>query len=181
MYNWGEIKQEWLAGETMLSISQERDGRPTVSAISKKAKKENWSALVPSNKGRTKAAADRVDTRAKILDYLEHGATFKLAAEGAGISVSTLDKWRRADEDYDAACKQAAASVPLAAMKRIVGAANGGDIGAAKFVAERHPESKHDYGPAQPQGGGAPQIVINIPRHESELPAVNRVIEHQSE
>ena len=179
MYNWGEIRKEFLDGKTMVQISEDRGGKPTVGAISKRCKKENWRALATDGKTVRKGKLDCPEIRENILNWLENGATYKLAANASGVALRTLESWREKDGDFDAACQKAHAHVAAKAMKKIAEASDGGDLGASKWLAERHPESKHDFGPPQPQGGGAPQIVINIPRDESELPAVNRVIEHQ--
>ena len=181
MYNWAEIKQEWLDGKTMTVISEERDGRPTIGAISKKAKIEHWESVLPTNKGVRKPKVDSTDIRSAILDYLQHGATYTLAAAASGIHVTSLERWRRTDSKFDLACKQAHAMVPANAMRQIVLASESGDMGASRFLAERHPDSKHDLGPPQPQAGNAATIIFQIPRDVSELPAPNRVIEHDSE
>ena len=181
MYNWAEIKQEWLDGKTMTVISEERGSRPTIGAISKKAKQEHWEAMLSPNRGTRKPKADNPDIRSAVLDYLGHGATYTLAAAATGIHVTSLERWRREDEEFDLACKQAHAMVPTNAMRQIVLASESGDMSASRFLAERHPDSKHDLGPPQPQAGNAATIIFQIPRDVSELPAPNRVIEHDSE
>lgn len=178
MYNWGEIRQEYLDGKPMLHIARERNNRPSVGTISKRCKKENWRALTKDNKHPGFKRLDYPETRMGILDALTLGATYKLAAESNGIKPLTLADWRKNDPDFDMACRRAHSAVAAKAISKIVSASDNGDLGASKFIVERHPESKHDYGVAQPQGGTMPTIVINIPRDESELPAVNRTIEH---
>ena len=48
-------------------------------------------------------------TEAKILAVLDTGLSYKTAAEAAGVSETTLHRWRREDPEFDAECKAASA------------------------------------------------------------------------
>lgn len=177
-YDWHNIRADYLGGKTMEQISNERGGLPTPGAISKRCKKENWLALAPGRKNGAVATKDNPLVREQILESLENGSTYAIAARLVGISPDTLTRWRKNDIEFAAACQRAKASLPAAAMATIKQAIDGGDVGTAKWAAERHELTRMDYRtPDKNAGDGGLNITINIPRTEQEAVAVNRMLE----
>ena len=58
---------------------------------------------------RADAAKRAPENLASVLSAIEQGMSFAAAAEQAGISRGTLTAWRKADETFDALCREAAA------------------------------------------------------------------------
>lgn len=76
-------------------------------------------------------------TRATILRALRHGATYKRAAEAAGIHRDTLHEWMRNDADFSDDVKKAHGQMMQTALASIEKAAKEGTWQAAAWWLER--------------------------------------------
>lgn len=170
-YDWRAIRSRFLAGEKISHISRDMGGKPSVSAIWKKAQKENWEAFREGNpKANIPLRPDQDETKGKVLEFLAQGATLKLAAQAAGIHPDTLTNWRKSNPDFRDACDQARGRFAADHLAVIDQAGRAGDVKASQWLIERHPETRADYAPIKGEpGGGGIQIVLNIPRSEAEV------------
>lgn len=103
-------------------------------------------------------------TTRKIVHALRRGLTYKQAADYAGVSYSTLNRWRLAGREEDApepfrkfwkACARANADAALKAVDCINSAVEGGDWKAASFFLQRRypsewSHSNSDFDPTDP-------------------------------
>lgn len=103
---------------------------------------------------------------ATIAQAVEVGLTYELAANSAGVSLSTFERWRKRYGGFDERITVAEGRGALANMARIQKAAKGnddkdGDWRAAAWILEhRYPES---YGRSVQQhegAGGGPLTII---------------------
>jgi len=76
-------------------------------------------------------------TRATILKALRHGATYKRAAEAAGVAYETFRAWRAADPAFSAAVEKAHGQMMQTALASIEKAAKEGTWQAAAWWLER--------------------------------------------
>lgn len=81
----------------------------------------------------------------RILDALRIGATYKDAANAAGISYETFRSWQQGDPAFSAAIDQAEAEMAHNALVAIQAARESGDWHAAKWLLERR--RREDFGP----------------------------------
>ena len=87
-----------------------------------------------------------------ILEAIELGATYEIAAESAGISKSTLFAWLKRGrqetrgnfKDFLHSVKKAESAAAIGALKTIVSASNDGDWKAAAYLLERRHNYKRD-------------------------------------
>lgn len=93
------------------------------------------------------------ETRKKaIIEAIQLGATYEIAAENAGVSRSTLWNWLKKGEDETTgnfrtfldAFKKAEATAALGALRTIDTASKDGDWKAAAFLLERRHNYKRD-------------------------------------
>ena len=75
--------------------------------------------------------------RATILRALKHGASYKRAAEAAGISYETFRTWRESDPAFSAALQKAQAAMTAKALRAIEEAHQSGAWQAAAWWLER--------------------------------------------
>ena len=75
--------------------------------------------------------------RATILRALRHGASYKRAAEAAGISYETFRTWRESDPAFSAALQKAQAAMTAKALRAIEEAHQSGAWQAAAWWLER--------------------------------------------
>jgi len=152
-YDWNAIRGRYLSGEKPYAISKSLGGKPGASAIGKRRDKEGWDnyrtnvspeqdTIIPPSP----SAAERLGKREVVLQSLRDGATITLAAAVAGISRDTIHRWRKADDEYDCDCRQAMGEFGTAHLKKCVDASLNGDSAMSRFLIERHPSTKEDYG-----------------------------------
>jgi hypothetical protein len=81
------------------------------------------------------------ENRAKILQGLRLGMTYKLCAQYAGMSTQTLWDWISKDPDLSDACKEAEGANAAQALATIIKAAKKGNWTAGAWMLER----RHGY------------------------------------
>lgn len=89
----------------------------------------------------TKYSKERV---AQILDAVEKGATYEIAAGAAGISYQTLNEWRKDKPEFSEQLAAAEGRAGLKWLGRIEQAADQGTWQAASWLLERR--FPHQYG-----------------------------------
>jgi transposase len=106
---------------------------------------------------------------ARIVQAIELGATYELAAGYAGISFETLRVWRESKPAFSAALKDAEGRGAIGWLAKIEKAANEGTWQAAAWKLERR--YPHDYGKtvqeqqhSGPGGGPIEFASIDVPR-----------------
>lgn len=99
-------------------------------------------------------------TRATILKALRLGATYRLAAEAAGIHRDTLNQWMHDDPDFYDDVKKAEATMATNALRRIEQAAKEGTWQAAAWTLERR--YPHEYGRTVQEHTGEQALNITI-------------------
>ena len=112
--------------------------------------------------GRPSGLTDEV--RAKLLQALEVGATHRIAAQFAGVHVSTLQAWLAENREFSDAAKLSESKASIMSLAAIRTAAQGGQWQAGAWLLERrYPE---EYGRRQVevigQGGGPVQVQAQI-------------------
>lgn len=163
-FDWPLIRTRFEAGESLGQISRSLGGHPSKQAISKRARKEGWQVYDPGEK-----AVDVVDgvdaplmllssgqwgkctpeNKARVINALREGATYKIAAALIGISDRTLREWRQKDPGFAAMCEAAQAEdmqETMATLKRM----SRTDPNIAKFRAQRHRLTRDEYGNDEP-------------------------------
>ncbi len=95
--------------------------------------------------GRTSKLTDKA--QAAIVEALHLGATYRLAAESAGISEGTFYRWMNGDtprqRKFQKAIKAAQSNASLGALDKIQRAAEGGSWQAAAWLLERRHPSEY--------------------------------------
>lgn len=166
--NWVAIRKRFESGETAHAIAKSGAG-VTRQTIESRAKREGWydgASIVEKFKPPTTPSSKATpDTKRLILEYLQDGLSQKRAAALAGVAEHSVINWRKADEAFDAACRQAA---QVFAKRHIGNIARAGDIGdwrASAYLLERHPETKQDFGGTNTArlGAGGIQVILNVP------------------
>jgi transposase-like protein len=160
-FDWRLIQTRFESGESLGQISRSLGGHPSKQAISKRARKEDWEIY-----GTAENAVDLVDApmslltsgqwgkctpenKARVVNALREGATFKIAAALIGISDRTLRDWRKDDPAFAAMCEAAQAedmAETMATLKRM----SRTDANIAKFRASRHRLTRDEYGSDTP-------------------------------
>lgn len=118
---------------------------------------------------------DNSDLKVQVIESLKAGSTFKIAAAAAGVNEGTLINWRRADPDFETACRQARAQWAQSRIENVNVAADE-DWRAATWLLERHPETRDEFRGAEAAKGGGLTVVLNIPRSDAELRQVQGAI-----
>ena len=180
--NWERIRQRYEAGESANAIAKTVE--VSKQAILKHVKAKGWkqSQLGVNNlkrqaadnralatmatQGRAPIAfqhwwgKDTPESRAKILDALDKGATYELAAKAAGLSRMTLHDWRRKDPDFAEACEAAKANHVVEHVGVIDDAGRETrDWKASAHMLAKNPLTKAEWGEAK---GGGPSITVNL-------------------
>lgn len=104
-----------------------------------------------------------------IVQAIELGATYKLAAAAAGISDTTFEDWRNNKPAFSASIKEAEGRGAIKRLELIERAANEGSWQAAAWKLERrYPD---EYGKtvvnnqiSGPNGGAIPIVGIEVAR-----------------
>lgn len=96
----------------------------------------------------------------RILQALELGATYQLAANAAGISASTLNRWMREDEEFGDECRSSEGKAAVRWLAKIEQAASAGDWHAAAWKLERR--FPRDYGKRIVEHEGTVDYVIDL-------------------
>ena len=99
---WDQIQIRWLQGESASAISKSLGGKPTRQGINKRARRENWRQLPTVSKKHLELSPmqlgqDTPENRARVLELLQEGVSFNLAAGVIGVSRNTLLNWRKGD------------------------------------------------------------------------------------
>lgn len=69
----------------------------------------------------------------KILAILRAGVPLSAAARSVGVCKDTLEDWRKADEDFSAACEEAMGSAEASMTVRLIKQAEEGNVAAAIY------------------------------------------------
>lgn len=96
----------------------------------------------------------------RILQALELGATYQLAANAAGISATTLTRWMREDEEFGDECRSSEGKAAVRWLAKIEQAASAGDWHAAAWKLERR--FPRDYGKRIVEHEGTVDYVIDL-------------------
>lgn len=111
--------------------------------------------------------------RSIILRALRLGATYRLAAESAGMTYTTLNEWMHDDPEFSEAVKKAEATMATTALRRIERAAKEGTWQAGAWMLERR--YPHEYGRTVQEHTGEQALNITISRrHEGKHPGDSR-------
>lgn len=103
--------------------------------------------------------------RSTILRALKLGATYRLAAEAAGMTYTTLNEWMHDDAEFSEAVKKAEATRAQAAMRSIERAAKEGQWQAGAWYLERR--YPHEYGRTVQEHTGEQALNITISRRSN--------------
>ena len=176
--NWNAVRVRWEGGETAYSIAKTEP--VSRQGIDHRAKREGWLRLDESTDYAPMVAAERCEiikrpiqgseigkreqvTLAVILGAVSQGSSEGLAAKMAGIDPSTLTAWKR--EDPVLACEVGRArAIAGGGYIQCIHNASQTDWKAAAYMAERHPDTKGEFGRAAITGLPGPNIQINIER-----------------
>jgi hypothetical protein len=122
---------------------------------------------------------DKDDLKLQVIESLKEGSTFKIASAAAGVKENTLIGWRKADPEFETACRQARAQFAQRNIARVNNAASE-DWRAATWLLEKHPDTREEFKSAETaKGGGGIQVILQIPRSADEArDIVGQVIEH---
>jgi transposase len=96
----------------------------------------------------------------RILQALELGATYQLAANAAGISATTLTRWMKEDEEFGDECRSSEGKAAVRWLAKIEQAASAGDWHAAAWTLERR--FPRDYGKRIVEHEGTVDYVIDL-------------------
>ena len=80
--------------------------------------------------------AEQVVVRAKVIEYLKKGATYKNAAQAALISPQTLYNWRQ-EEGFNEQCEEARASVTITVTEALLNSCRDGNSSSIQFYLQR--------------------------------------------
>lgn len=163
---WDQIQVRWIQGESASAISKSLGGNPTRQGISKRAKRENWSQLPTVSKKHHELSPmqlgeDTPANRKKLLELLNEGVSYNLAAGVIGVARNTLLNWRKKDPVFAAQCRSAR-NRALADCAASVFNAREKDWKAGKYLLESARESREDYSTQQDRG--PIEVIINIDR-----------------
>ncbi len=96
----------------------------------------------------------------RILQALELGATYQLAANAAGISATTLHRWMKEDEEFGDECRSSEGKAAVRWLAKIEQAASAGDWHAAAWKLERR--FPREYGKRIVEHEGTVDYVIDL-------------------
>ena len=96
----------------------------------------------------------------RILQALELGATYQLAANAAGISATTLTRWMREDEEFGDECRSSEGKAAVRWLAKLEQAASAGDWHAAAWKLERR--FPREYGKRIVEHEGTVDYVIDL-------------------
>lgn len=186
--DWVLIRRRWEAGESGHRISKVMGGRPTRQAIDQRAKREQWSRAggLQGNGGEANPVVaatwldrcrgmtpcgtlDTPERRAQILSLIANGLPLVHATKHAGIDDETFRAYRARDPQLQALVDQAQAEFVRSQVDCVTTAAQGGDANSAKWMLERHPESRETFRPSAK--GGGPSVAIQINHGVDRRPA----------
>ncbi len=100
------------------------------------------------------------DRMKRIMQALELGATYEIAANAAGVSVNTLRRWMKEDEDFGDMCRESESKAAVRWLAKIEQAASAGDWHAAAWKLERR--FAKDYGKRIVEHEGQIDYVIDL-------------------
>ena len=200
--DWAACQADFAAGQSFGWLSK-RHG-VSRQAVSQRATREGWSrtpdgAAYAASKtakriyGPTTSADHRLVAQGgrsalaaqRVLDALRLGAPRSTAAKLIGVTPTALRNWADDDATFERAMAAAEADFSLRIVGNLSAAADRGDVGASKFLAERHPAMAGEFGPKVPEGGGGAGISISLVLPESAarqlMPAGGTTIEHSED
>lgn len=178
-YDWGAIRDRYESGETSGAISKSLGEYPTRQGIEKRAKREGWLKIsksakeavrnLPSIQNPTfpRAPSEElgkytVENAQIILSAFECAVSPKIAAGLVGLTQGQLKKWMDRDHQFAMEIRSRAAQI---AAEQVKGIWDSDDWRALKWLLERTPFSREEYGPQQSKNEG-PQVILNIHRDE---------------
>ena len=182
--DWIEIENRIRSGEKVFVIAKDYD--LSRQAIDKRAKKNGWirsQKAVQVAKGEIKSATkhsatlstkrnhvqrfdkDTPDTKDAILQLLKEGNPRQIAAQGAGVSLDSLNRWVDRDDQFALLVRQAESVAVADRLQRISEASSKrGDWKADTWILER--THKQIFG-NETNKLGAMNLHININRDTS--------------
>ena len=183
MIPWDQIQVRWIQGESASSISKSFGDTPTRQGISKRAKKENWKQLPTVSKKHLELSPmqlgqDTPENRGRVLELLEEGVSYNLAAGVIGVSRNTLLNWRKLDPQFQHQC-QSARHKALAHCAARVFKAGDKDWKANTYILASAKESRDDY--SQERGREPLEIIINVDRSRGVTIDGKVVIDNENE
>ena len=96
----------------------------------------------------------------RIMDCIQEGMTLARAAKTAGVTEAELEKLRF-DPQFEIHVDAAGGRYHLGLLKAVNAAVLRGDMQAVKFMMERHPELREDYG-RDPSPSPSPDVELNV-------------------
>ena len=153
-------REGWIKGkERTMAVRRERFKRNQALQPSATAQPETQPQPVAVAQP-TAVVMDRNDKRGAALELLRDGVPRKHAAQGAGVSESTLLRWINEDDGFGAEVR-AAESAAVALRVRRIGQAGERDWRADSWYLER--TQRAEFGSDSQRGGGV-AVQINIER-----------------
>ncbi|MBE9604268.1 hypothetical protein IAI18_05285 [Acetobacteraceae bacterium H6797] len=190
--NWPLIQAEWSAGQSSYQLARRHE--VSRQAISKRARVEGWTKAPDAVAFAETKTASRIFTPAtpadhklaargersalalqRLCDCLRAGATRSIAVRIVGLDLDALRRWINDDAEIDRILSAAEGQAAARVVGHLHAASERGDTSASRFLAERHPTTRQEFGPpvagVPPDGGQA--IVINLvlkdPEHIAEF------------
>lgn len=174
--DWVAIRRDWDKRVDSGDVVK-RSGLPNVSQMAKKYgiarntlldRIERYKWKEKASRGYLELGSDvqgvaNLDKKSVILEHLEQRATFTLAAARAGISVKTLEKWRKDDPAFNEECFKALSRKGDRHYDAMDAAAET-DWKAAERLLAINPATREDFAKTESTGGGVINVQINIPR-----------------
>ena len=167
---WTAAELRYIAGESLYSIAKDLPVSKT--ALQKRAKRDGWTREangIVSDKHRggfPDLGADTPENRARVIELLQAGGSYTVAAMTIGVSADMLRSWRRSDPAFEAQCvaarghslHRAEATIARHSEKDWKAAAR--RLSAAEETADQYRQSG--------QSGSKLEVIININRDEAE-------------
>ena len=180
--DWPEIEKRYRSGDTATVIAGDHD--VSRQAIEKRAKKQGWGSDAALSRlrhatavtvlHRDPSARDRWGLRTPenaelAIGLAEIGAPYAVIAARMGMTPPALKAWRDSEPDFDRALNDGYAAHAAARLGDTNSAAQRGDAGAAKWLLERNPLTRDDFGGKDGASGPTLIVQINVPRSMEEL------------
>jgi hypothetical protein len=167
--DWAWAQVEYQRGTTVRTIAKHLGvSHP---AVVNKAKRHSWSkperdeqiarrlpttmaprevVQQPSYREGLEVNHDGMSPIERIMDCIQEGMTLSRAAKTAGVTEVGLEKLR-SDPQFELYVDAASGRYHLGLLKAVNAAVVRGDMQAVKFMMERHPELRDEYGRDPPQ------------------------------
>lgn len=182
--NWDWIRDKVENGTTKAQAARDHKEEfgidVTPQAITKRSNKEGWQKTknywlkqtenlprYSTEDNRSLLYKKTPENLAQVLDFINKGMTFQRAAELAGLSDDTINRWKKEDAEFAALITQAQRQFEHDRLENIQKAEERGDWKASAYMLERNPATKEIYAQSQGNTGGI-QVTVNVHRAEGD-------------